>query len=90
MPKILILIHGNRFLMNEIKIKLLMKNTNSGQIDLTCILTVLPDICVGVMIQYFIYNNFSVVCKNFNFEIENILENQQPFMASSEEKCWPI
>ena len=40
MPEILIFIHGNRFLINEIKIKLLMKYST-----LVKLISVLPGIC---------------------------------------------
>ena len=73
MPEILILIHGNRFLMNKIKL-LLMKNPalteESGSSDSVSYCLVI--VGMGGMIQYSIYNNFSVFCKKFNLETENI------------------
>ena len=37
------------------------------------------------MIQYSIYNNFSVYSKNFNLETKNIFKNQTPLIKASSE-----
>ena len=77
MAKIWILIHGNRFLMNTIKLlsmKILLwpKRFRSSLIQSVL---VSPDICGCYhIIQYSIYNHFPTVLKNVNLETKNILK----------------
>ena len=78
MLEILILIHSNRFLMNKIKIRLLLMKIPSLTEEiwppLVKSVSVLSGICwcEYYIIKYFIYNNFTVFCKNFKLEIKNL------------------
>ena len=77
MPEISICFHGDRFLMNKIKIKLSLMKNPSLTVKSVSVLTGICW-CWCYMIQYFFYNNFSVFCKDFNLKTENIFFLNQP------------